>query len=847
MSFKKSLCVAISITILITIFSILPCNYASGATVYDSAKISYSGTFPTKSSEVFNGLGASVVAGNPKIQYSESLDKGATWGDYITTSASYIDQLYDGATDKDMLGSGFKGWASHDGTAESGKSGIITEYHCGDNASNKRYRYDIIYDLKGSVPVKDILIVNASFNGQSSILRMGHYAIFASNSIDTLFNSENQVFEFKNGKGAKVPLSQRITFNTAESLRYVAARVYNPYDTDDFATLAAHNTTKHQTNCYVRLLEFNIFGTNTDFTIKRQLASTQSSYTPTLQSKKNLIKGDRATKTFLYRDTNISDSTKGSEYNLFYFLNPNEINATYLTDNNCDSSLEIKGKSPDESKGYFSRESTSSSNGYLNEVIDNEAELYYQFNYKLDGAANISGLALIGHHSPLLTPSHFKFSIANSEDDLFKDTATYNSPDLYSAANINELTFTKAKMGSYVGFRIICGVTFDSETITIYQKNQLYLRMSELCVYGTYKEYVGSLTQYSKIAPLNDKVVNAPASIEYLANPDTNGRYPKNSAVNVKAQVSVRDDRDLYRFLYWIDNTKNGAIISESLALENITLPKNITAVYGTKEVNDTVAYTFTDKDGNVLYTASVEFGDYLARKDYENANALVPDIAGYQRQEETIKIGSRITTAQMWSSDVYNVPAEADITVSPLYKVSDETYTVSSETNPVPFDTKITLSASKNWYVNNVIWQKSVSQPTDTYVAGDMVITEGSSSDKVISLYDPSGKNSPTLQSGNFTAFTKLNLSSSNVLVECGVIYLGDTPDLATDSNFTIANSAQKIVATNPEGNHFSCTLKGVGKNRTRYARAYVTYRSSRFSISTTTKYSNIICITTK
>lgn len=838
MSFKKLLSVAISLTILLTVFSILPCNYASGATVFDSRKVSYSGTYPTKASEVFNGLGASVVAGNPKIQLSESLDKGATWSSYTSTTAAYVERLYDNSTDKDMLGSGFKDWASKDG------NGIITEYHCGDNASNKRYRYDIIYDLKASVPVKDILIVNASFDGKSTILRTGHYAVFASDKIDTLFNSESQVFEFKNDKKGTVPLSQRITFNTAKSFRYVAARVYNPYATDDFATLAANNTTKHQAHCYVRLLEFNVFGTNTDFTIKRQLASTQSSYTPTLQSKKNLIKGDRATKTFLYRDTNISDSTKGSEYNLFYFLNPNEINATYLTDNNCDSSLEIKGKYPDESKGYFSRESTSSSNGYLNEVIDNEAELYYQFNYKLDGAADISGIALIGHPTQLLTPSHFKFSIANNEDDLFnKDTATYISPDLYSAVNINELTFTKAKMGSYVGFRIICGVTFDSETKTSYKQSQLYLRMSELCVYGTYKEYVGSLTQYSKIAPLNDKVVNAPASIEHLANPDANGRYPKDTAVNVKAQASVRDNRDLYRFLYWIDNTKNGAKISESLTLENITLPKNITAVYGTKEVNDTVAYTFTDKHGVVIYTASVEFGDYLSRADYENANALVPEIAGYQKQAENIKIGSRTATVQMWSSDVYNLPAESDITVTPLYKVSDTKYNVSTpgKTEQLAFDTKVTLPESKNWYVNNVIWQKSVSKNTHTYVTGDMDITNQSSGSNGISLYNPEGKNSPTLQGGNFTAFAKLNLSSSNVLVECGVIYLGNTPEKANDNDFTIANAAQKIVANNPSGNHFSCTLKGVGKNRTRYARAYAIYSGGQTPV-----YSNIIRITT-
>ena len=844
MSIKKLLSVAISFVLLLTVFSVVPFgNYASGLTIYDSTKVGYTASYPQNNKEAFANFGASVVAKKPSFQISESLDKGATWGTATPTVAGDVSCLYDADTSKDMKGAGFKGWASHEG-------GVITEYHCGDSKSNKRYRYDIIYDLKAPVEIKNILLIHASLKGNSPLLRTGHYAIFASNDPDTLFNSENQVFEFKNEGSATVPLSQTITFKTSKTAQYVAARIYNPYATSDFDTLYANSTTKAHTNCYVRLLEFNIFGTDTDYTFSRKHLSTQSDYTSTLQSKKNLIKGNRCVTSFVYRDTKLTDSTAGTKYPLVDTVKENGVditsqypNHTALTDDKCDYSIEIRSNPND--KGLFSKGTTGTANNYYNTIIDDEDELYYQFNYKLDDIANISGISLIGHPNESLTSSHFKYSIANSEDALFKDSANYNSPDLYTNGNINEITFKNAKAGTYVGFRIICGVGFDSQTKTNYQKNQLYLRMSEFCVYGTYQEYVGSLTQYSKIAPLGDMTVNAPATIDYLTNPDANGRYPKDTKVTVKAQASVRYDRDIYRFLHWIDNANNGAIISQNLTLENISLPRNLTAIYGKKDVNDTVEYTFKDKFGKTLYIANVGFGDYLSKADYEKANLLVPDLAGYDKLEEKLKIGSRTATVQMWSSDIYNVPAEADITVSPLYKVSDETYTVSSETNPVPFDTKITLSASKNWYVNNVIWQKSVSQPTDTYVAGDMVITEGSSSDKVISLYDPSGKNSPTLQSGNFTAFAKLNLSSSNVLVECGVIYLGDTPNLANDSSFKIENAAQKNSCKKPEGKHFSCTLKGVGKGRTRYARAYVKY--SNILGKEETEYSNIICVTTK
>ncbi len=853
MSIKKLLSVAISFVLLLTVFSVVPFgNYANGATIYDSTKVSYTASYPQNNKEAFANLGASVVAKKPSFQLSESLDKGATWGTATPTVVSDVNCLYDADTSKDMKGAGFKGWASHDGTTESGKSGVITEYHCGDSKSNKRYRFDIIYDLKRSVEVKNILLIHANFKGNSPLLRTGHYALYASNSLDTLFNSENQVFEFKNEGSATVPLSQTITFKTSKTAQYVAARIYNPYATSDFDTLYANSTTKAHTNCYVRLLEFNIFGTDTDYTFSRKHLSTQSGYTSTLQLKKNLIKGNRCVTSFVYRDTNLTDSTVGTKHPLVDTVKENGVditsqypNHTALTDDKCDYSIETRSDPND--KGLFSKGTTGTENNYYNTIIDDEDELYYQFNYKLDDIANISGISLIGHPNESLTPSHFKYSIANSEDALFTNSANYNSPDLYTDGNINEITFKNAKVGSYVGFRIICGVGFDSQTKTNYQKNQLYLRMSEFCVYGTYQEYVGSLTQYSKIAPLGDMTVNAPATIDYLANPDTNGRYPKDTKVTVKAQASVRHDRDIYRFLHWIDNANNGAIISQNLTLENISLPRNLTAIYGKKDVNDTVNYTFTDKFGKTLYIANVGFGDYLSKADYEKANLLVPDLAGYDKLEEKLKIGSRTATVQMWSSDIYNVPAEADITVMPLYKVADTTYKVSTSDKDLKFDTKVTLAKNKSWLVNGEAWHASTTSDSYTYVMGDMDITSSSSKTYGISLYNPSGKNSPTLQGGNFTAFAKLNLESGSTIAECGIIFLGDNNGVTpTTSSFVLGSEAQKTIAKTPSGTHFSCTLKGVGKNRTRYARAYVKYKTSSYS-SQKTVYSNIICVTTK
>ena len=200
-----------------------------------------------------------------------------------------------------------------------------------------------------------------------------------------------------------------------------------------------------------------------------------------------------------------------------------------------------------------------------------------------------------------------------------------------------------------------------------------------------------------------------------------------------------------------------------------------------------------------------------------------------------------------MWSSDIYNVPAEADITVMPIYKVSDTTYKVSTSDKDLKFDTKVTLAKNKSWLVNGESWHASTTSDSYTYVVGDMDITSSSSKTYGISLYNPEGKNSPTLQGGNFTAFAKLNLESGSTIAECGIIFLGDNNGVTpTTSSFILGSEAQKIIAKTPSGTHFSCTLKGVGKNRTRYARAYVKYKTSSYS-SQKTVYSNIICVTTK
>ncbi len=846
MLFKKTFSIALSLIMALTIFSVVPFdNYVKAAD-----EVTLTPSNPSTNDAAFSKFGASLVAGSPTITYRKSTNKGSTWNviellqdDKLDVSdrefPSNIPSLYDlNITNSDFMG-GFKRWEDAD------KDGIITKFYGGDTYST-RYRCDIMYDLKVAQTIKDILIIHANRKGDRTILRSGHYAVYVSNDINTIYDDSNKVYEFKNDNTSSVAFSHRLSFNAKKQGRYVALSIYNPYSTTDLNKLLADDITKNAINCYVRLFEFNVFGESGGYKFTRKHEAYSSNYTPILESKKNLIKDRLASSAFVYKDSNINDDQEGKKYGITYRMAPNYLPSTALTDNNA-ASLEVRADTTENC--FFSRSSTdtgrTNSSGqklYTNDVIDNEKELYYQFNYKLDGTVNITGASVISHTNTLLTASHFKISIANNEDDLFTGSAVYNTPDLYTGCNINELTFNEAKKGSYVGFRIICGVNLDSTTETTYMVYALYARLAELCVYGTYASQTTGVSHSSKIKPLGNKSVNTAITVKYQANPDDKNRYPNGSKADIKAAASVRYDRKLYRFLYWTD--KNGKQIGTNQWLENQTLPTVVTAIYGTKDPNDTVKITFADKQGTVLHTATVGFGEYVAREDYEKANSLVPDIAGYQKYCEDTEVGSRTANVQLWDVDIYNMPADSNITVTPLYKVSTTTYKVtvnSAAAQQLSFDTKVNLSQDKNWLVNGVNWHAGNSY---TYVTGDMEITSNDTKQYGIALYNPSGKKSPTVQNGTVTTFAKLNLESGAVITECGVLYKGYNGGKApTDDNFNLGNKDQTIVAKTPTGNHFACALRGVGKKRTRYARAYVKYTLGG---QEKTVYSNIIKITT-
>lgn len=113
----------------------------------------------------------------------------------------------------------------------------------------------IIYDLGNTADISNILVMNHA----TKALRTSHYKLYIGDDLDTLFNSSNLAYEYKNDN---MLMRQVYTFDGefAQSGRYVAMKVDFPtcgrenYPVTTVDEEPAHN------NIYLRLLEFNVWG-----------------------------------------------------------------------------------------------------------------------------------------------------------------------------------------------------------------------------------------------------------------------------------------------------------------------------------------------------------------------------------------------------------------------------------------------------------------------------------------------------------------------------------------------------------------------------------------------------------
>lgn len=883
---KKIFSITLSLIMVLSLFSCIPFNSSAFGDVYKKDFVSHTYNSSTKNSDVFaSGLGASVVPGRVSAQAQERTKSDSGWSNWSVVAGSekkiepkthttealqensnlsssvLLENLYDNSIGNEYYFGG--GYFVEKNSTEFNENTFLSE-----NNTTKQRCYDVIYNLKANIKIKNIVLAGSS----NSLLRMGHFSIYISNDITTLFNDTNKIFEFDNkDKADVVPRSHIISFNNSKEpeAQYVALRVYNPYFTTNVAKLTEDSKAAPNTpaNCYIRLQEFNVYSTD-EYSVKRTHLNFNESddYNNKLVESYNSTsnKADTLERT-LIKDYSTDAFIKynGTRYETKFCVKENgqEVTDRYegltsLTDLSGKLGTDIMpADNQSSSAGYFAE----ATNGSTFTPIDDEEHLYYQFDYQLASETNIIGFKLLNSCTCALVTSHYKISVANKKDDLFTKNAVYTTGDIYNDCSINEITLRSAKKGTFVGFRIINGANVEAGvnySSVGYTYKTLYTRLAELMVFGTYVNSAESPVQKAKVelSPgVYKNITNNSANAEFTfsGNPDENGDYPKTADVTATAKPSVRVDGKWYSFLRWVDINEVPVANQDGLSCTfNLQELNQITAIYGVSDKQ--VTYTFVDKSGNTLHEAKIAYGTYISREDYEKANAKVPELVGYTKAKELTTVGSLTANLQIWSADIYNTPAIEDATFTPSYTPSSNKYnvTVDGNSKSYAFDTKITLASGSGWKVNDVDWQSSSGSETYTYTVGDMNITKSQTISNVISLYNPEGKNSPTLQNGNITVFAKLNLPSNATLNECGVLYMGNGYLADTDytsglyNKLTIGSADQTITANKPNGKHFSATLYSVGRKRTRIARAYVKYTINGTPY---TKYSNVITVSTK
>ena len=681
----------------------------------------------------------------------------------------------------------------------------------------KRY-IDIIYDLGAVYDVSRISIVNGSTDGG---LATGHYKLYASETNAKNFTEDELIVDYTN-----VNAYRSQTFDAIKTVhaRYVALRIINPIP-NGYATgeLTPGNDMLSQNYyCAVRLGQFQIYGTRlpNQPTISGGSISNWTDYKKAVDLKTNLIAGKQLeSAVYINTDKGVTTPTAAGIYG----------NKLTSTDNAYD------GHTQGGNQVYFVEGNTDSGSFKVTDIIDDESRMYLQMNYQLDAPATVTDVAVLGHISKSLSPSHYKLSFANSKEELFGDTAT--TVDVRTNGN----NYTKVKLNdgeqptcSWVGIRVICGVSENAIGGTMSQADY-YSRVSHIKVNGLWSEdsRVGD-----NLTVESDKEIIAveKSAIQGRIDNAGYGAPGGSSYVTVTAPASGVDANGYYGFIGWYNGD---TLVSESNEYDYYLTDSatTLTAKYTTE-----TAYTVTyaDKSGNVLYKTYVKANGTISKDDIFAASRAVPEIHGFVRRLDENGL-------QYWNGDDRSA-ITGDTVFVPTYTKSQDKYTVNvtdsagtSVAEKMLFDQKLILSDSnaKSWSLSN----KVISYETKftVYVSGDMDITASPAEiekTNTLTVMD-TVKNIDTL-----SVMVHINNAENKQITEAGVIFMsGASYDAVGDTDWTEETlsgvKTVKVTLNSVSGSNYMCSLINIPKNKdvTRVAKAYVKYSDGSIDFSSATE----------
>lgn len=341
---------------------------------------------------------------------------------------------------------------------------------------------DLVYDLGRPTDINKFQHIASG----DSALSMGVYQLYASDSATDLFDAKSLICNYQNfdidnyftGKR-----SQEIKFPT-RTAQYVAIRCYMSIIKCDSNTGDDAKTKNYYYNCF-RIGDIAIYGTKTnavDYKVTEILApkapkNNQPVVKENVPNKENdLLTLDTFESINAYEDGVL----KGTEKNI---TDPNKnlgkLNSqTYgHGDGHGDFNCGVKFyKSGVCQNGYsFNRSNT---NGNIQFTVPATAlKVYYDFTYDLGDYYNINSFGAYLYSGKDRRIQAYEVYISNDRASLYTGdpVAVYNN---YYNTYGQKITFDKAKVGKYIGFRVLNPGTINDDDNT-------YVRLDELAAYGT--------------------------------------------------------------------------------------------------------------------------------------------------------------------------------------------------------------------------------------------------------------------------------------------------------------------------------------------------------------------------
>ena len=655
----------------------------------------------------------------------------------------------------------------------------------------------ITYDLKKTTAVKNIAVIQ-SLNEN---YRLGKYAVYASNDLNTLYTAENEVYE--DDGTAFSSLRQVASFEKSGdntlSARYVGMKV-----TD--ATLNSAETD------VLRLSEFNVYSFNDGFSVTVGTLDDVDTVTSARGYDKALSPLSRAN-SLLSNIPSIGGSwRKGTQGESGYVV-PKELTA-YDGDGCSFTDVTVNN-------GRIFYTGDRDTNGKILSLKD-EYDNYMQLDYKLPIASKITKFAIYGHRNLQWSPYHLQVSFADSRAELFSDTA--KTIDYYTRGTYSIVDLEEAENAAWASVRILCGIqpSFIGRTT---DESNCYTRMYHFDVFGEF----GTVIDGSTVTVTSD-CVDAVSKGELSGTTDTNGNYGVGAKITLIAkEQATRDGENYYAFDGWYEGD---TLLSEELQFQYTIKdgdPHTVTARYKT-----TLSYRvdFADHAGNTVYTAYVTPGETLKASNIYAASIKVPELYGHIRLLDKNEL-------QIWDHDVTE-PINEDVTFKALYTADVSLkYTVSvtktdnnTATDTYGFDARLALSDENAalWTVNNAEYAHG--KNVTLYVFDDMTVkalATASQNAASVSIVKKAA------DADSLTVLAHISNPNGKTVAEAGVRFvsgtsyekLGDNP--WTDAYLLEKDCrAAKAAVKTAVNSDFMATLKNIPTTKNavrRAAQAYVVF----------------------